>query len=782
MMSYKKLFIFLVVSLMVCVVFIFSMHDNLKNKAIEELNNRQTVYARLAAKGLETAFEHHLNTLRYLSQNEHIIRMDPRGKDLLRSIQEMPNNDIKGFSRLNAQGRIIFTWPHNPETLGRDISDQAHVRKILQNRRPSISDIFTTVQGFEAIAIHMPVYRGKTFDGTIALLLSFEDLAKEYLDHIHRDTYRQVWLISAQGTIIYCPFNVHQGQAALDILPDSPAYAAMIREMMQGKEGVTAYRDASHTGGTQPQKRHAVYLPVQVGDTHWSIVVSTSEDSLLALLKDFRKQGIALGLILLFVFVAMAYVAARLRGENLAAQKRRQIEADLVASAREIHDLYHNAPCGYHSLDEEGKIVRINETELAWLGYTREELIGRPYTQILSDASRAGFQSAFARLKQQGNISDVEYDMLRKDGSRLPVLVTASAVTDEQGRFVMSRSMVMDISSRCEVEERLRESEELYRTALETTSDGISIVQKRKYVYVNKKLMETIGRPDESLIGKTAGVHIHPDDRKLLAENYEATVKDMPVPHSTYDLRIVKPDGSVAIVSVINVTITYRGEPATLAFITDITQKRQYEAALRESEELYRTALESTSDGVTIVQKGKYVYVNRRMLDTIGRPDLNLIGAVQGAYIHPDDWSGITEAFDHRQKGDPIPTDYELRVAKPDGSEVHLHINTVIVKYQGAPAMLSFVRDITKQKETENALRESEALYRTAMESTSDGITIADIEEGKYLYVNQKLMETLGRPGENIVGGPVDLYVHPEDIGLGKKYLLERKKEHQSVS
>lgn len=118
-------------------------------------------------------------------------------------------------------------------------------------------------------------------------------------------------------------------------------------------------------------------------------------------------------------------------------------------SAEEAADLYNNAPCGYHSVDRDGVIVRINDTELGWLGYRREEVQNRMHVvDLLTEGSREIFKNYFPQLLTQGEIHDVELDLVRKDGSLLPVMISATAVKDEAGNFVMSRTVIYDMTER----------------------------------------------------------------------------------------------------------------------------------------------------------------------------------------------------------------------------------------------------------------------------------------------------------------------------------------------
>ena len=136
--------------------------------------------------------------------------------------------------------------------------------------------------------------------------------------------------------------------------------------------------------------------------------------------------------------------------------ERQQADDALHRSADEIRDLYNHAPCGYHSLDKDGIIVQINDTELSWLGYTREDIIGKiKFCDLLTLECARNFQENFLKFKEEGVIRDVEYDMVRKDGTTLPVLLSASAVTDSAGSYLMSRSTVYDITSRKQAESEI---------------------------------------------------------------------------------------------------------------------------------------------------------------------------------------------------------------------------------------------------------------------------------------------------------------------------------------
>ena len=126
--------------------------------------------------------------------------------------------------------------------------------------------------------------------------------------------------------------------------------------------------------------------------------------------------------------------------------ERKRAEESLQQSSEEIKDLYNNAPCGYHSLDKDGIICQINNTELKWLGYTRDEVIGKmAWTDLVGVESVKLYKKRFPQLMEMGRLRDIECEMIRKDGTTFFGIINATAIYDSKGDFLMSRSTVTNI-------------------------------------------------------------------------------------------------------------------------------------------------------------------------------------------------------------------------------------------------------------------------------------------------------------------------------------------------
>jgi len=134
----------------------------------------------------------------------------------------------------------------------------------------------------------------------------------------------------------------------------------------------------------------------------------------------------------------------------------RTLEERVRQRTAEVQDLYDNSPAGYHSLDKNGGILMINQTQLDWMGFAREEVVGRSVVDFLSPKSIDAFTEIFPVFIQQGAVRDLDFEFIRKDGTYFPVLINATAIYDSHGNYLMSRSTVFDNTERKAAEETMR--------------------------------------------------------------------------------------------------------------------------------------------------------------------------------------------------------------------------------------------------------------------------------------------------------------------------------------
>ena len=147
----------------------------------------------------------------------------------------------------------------------------------------------------------MPVFKGNEYRGTLAALIDFQAISKKFLEDIIIGETGYAWMTSKDGIELYCPVPGHTGKSVFENCKDFPSIISMAKEMVKGSQGVTTYTfDQIRGRKTETIRKHAVYLPVKIGDNFWTIVVASSEEEILTSLKSFRnKLIVVIGLLLL---------------------------------------------------------------------------------------------------------------------------------------------------------------------------------------------------------------------------------------------------------------------------------------------------------------------------------------------------------------------------------------------------------------------------------------------------------------------------------------------------
>jgi PAS domain S-box-containing protein len=221
-------------------------------------------------------------------------------------------------------------------------------------------------------------------------------------------------------------------------------------------------------------------------------------------------------------------------------------------------------------------------------GFTVEEVLAMPIKTILPPHIFQEIENRLARELEKeakgeapsgSNIRTLELQMMHKTGKPIWVEVSANFTRDENGKPLEIVGVTRDISERRKTEEALRESETIYRKALETTSDGVAIVQNGKYVYINPQFLKTLNLPKDQKVSSELGAFIHPDDSKMLKYYYAKRLRGEPTP-GKHEIRVIKPDQTMIYLQITSVDITYNGQPALLNFMQDITKRKLAEEAL----------------------------------------------------------------------------------------------------------------------------------------------------------------------------------------------------------
>ena len=182
-----------------------------------------------------------------------------------------------------------------------------------------------------------------------------------------------------------------------------------------------------------------------------------------------------------------------LGGVGVDVRDQRRAERALKLSESTFRELFHDAPVAYHELDTEGRIIMVNKTELALLGYTAEEMVGRPVWEFCVEATSK--EAVAKKLRGGGNMEEAfQRHFLRKDGSKIPVLIRDRLIRDATGAIYGIRTTMQDISELKRIESSLRAAEENYRKIFEDAAEGIfQISPQGHFINANPALATVLG-------------------------------------------------------------------------------------------------------------------------------------------------------------------------------------------------------------------------------------------------------------------------------------------------
>jgi PAS domain S-box-containing protein len=289
-----------------------------------------------------------------------------------------------------------------------------------------------------------------------------------------------------------------------------------------------------------------------------------------------------------------------------------------------------------------------------------------------------------------------------------------------------------------------------YRTLVEHANEGIAVMQDARFVFANPAIGTLSGRPTEEIVGLAIDDVFHPEDAPQAAARHAARARGEPV-ESRFDIRVVRPDGEVRWVCINVVAIDWNGRPASLGLVTDVTERRHAEEALRRSEEKHRLVVENATEGISVIADQRFLFANARMGVITGyRPEELLAMPSAVSLVYPDD-----RALVGRIHGGPAPrgafeSRNEFRLVHKSGRVVWVADNAVAIEWQGRPATLSFTSDVTARKELETRLKSSLVERETILQSALVGIGYG--VNRRYQWVNRKLEELLGYDPGELVG------------------------------
>lgn len=288
-------------------------------------------------------------------------------------------------------------------------------------------------------------------------------------------------------------------------------------------------------------------------------------------------------------------------------------------------------------------------------------------------------------------------------------------VQDEDGLHF--DGTVEDITKRKRAEDALRASEEKYRLLFENANESILVGQDGRIKFANPKFTKVMGYTEPELMSRPFVEFIHPDDGEMVTNNHLKRLAGEDAPQ-LYAFRIVDRNGKIIWMEISAVSIIWDGRPATLNFLTDTTERKKVEEALKESELRFRTIVEMAPDAIFIAdQTGCFIEVNEAACKQLKYTREQLLTRRVFDIIP----ASIASKASWRLKTlEDAENFYESCHVRSDGTQLPVELNTRKITLNGNPAMLGFARDITERKLAEMALQEAKEEAEAATEAKSE--------------------------------------------------------------
>ena len=320
-------------------------------------------------------------------------------------------------------------------------------------------------------------------------------------------------------------------------------------------------------------------------------------------------------------------------------------------------------------------------------------------------------------------------------------------------------------------ERALREREAQYTTLFNSASDAIFIADNDGIVDCNRKALEMLGCSRDDIVGESPYRFAPPLQAEAGDRDGEPAARPgrMRGTSQFVERKLLRYDGTPFDAEMSVKRVKAGGRMVFQAVVREITDLKRAEQSLRESENKFRVLAEKALVGIYLIQDGIFRYVNRRFAETCGFP-IEEITDKMGPRdtASPVDWPMVEDNLRRRLSGEVDALCYEFRTRTKDGEIRNVEIYSSRIDYQDRPAILGTLLDITERKRAQEALRESEAKYRTLLESIKDRVYILDTD-GRFIFVNDEIVERSGRPKEWFLGRHYLEVIHPDYKDLAQK-------------
>jgi PAS domain S-box-containing protein len=386
------------------------------------------------------------------------------------------------------------------------------------------------------------------------------------------------------------------------------------------------------------------------------------------------------------------------------ALRRRKAEEELRESERRHRLLADNSRDVIWTMDLEGHFTYISPSIERMRGYTPAEVIGQSLSEALTPESAAIALGALARAAEEVRsgrpVTEFrgELEQPCKDGTTVWTDHSATELRDPQGRFVGFLGVSRDITERKKAEVALHQSEERFRNLSALASEGIMIEEDGIIVDANRAFAALAGYSEpESLIGRSGYevIPFAPESRERVHALLGTGSQD------ALEVQLLRPDGSLSWAETRGEPITYFGRRAGLISMRDITERKRAEQAEKEAGTQYQTVVDHIHEGILVVSADGILFHNNRVHEILGytAEEFNLLEF--GDRLHPDDRGEALRRLAAAIEGGGEGAPYELRLLTKTDDTTWVRANSSAIEWQGAPAVIVFLEDITDRKRAE---------------------------------------------------------------------------------
>jgi PAS domain S-box-containing protein len=442
--------------------------------------------------------------------------------------------------------------------------------------------------------------------------------------------------------------------------------------------------------------------------------------------------------------------------------ERISLDEELRHSERYFRVLIENAYDIIAVLNPDGTMAYLSPSLERISGFSQEERLGKDAFQFFHPDDLPGVIEAFSRgIQRPGHTDVIEYRWQHKDGSWHWQEAIATNLLDDpvvRGIVVNAR----DITDRKEAEAAMRESEERYRSLVETSPDCIIMVDlEGTILMINRSGLKLFGCSDPSeMVGKSFAEFMLPGE---LSRAREPMLERADVLETPIEFTSVRPDGS-HFISESNSRLLKNAQGDPIGFISvtrDITDRKHAELALQDSEERYRSLVETSPDCIILTDlRGKVLMINQSGVALFGYGnEEEMMSKNLLDFFAPEERIRVKEVLSDKSKAEQRATIGEYTMLRKDGTHFFGEVVASLVRdADGSPVgFLGICRDVTNRKMAEQALRESEEKLKSIFLVAPVGIGVVSPER-VLLDVNERICDMLGYSRDELIGKNTRLF------------------------